>query len=231
VSERPVETVHAGVRLEAMLVGAGEGPRPTVLIFPTIMGRSDLELGFARRLVEDGYTAVVADLYGERGLPREQCRGRMNALLGDRALLRSRLLAIFETVRAQPETGAVAAIGFCFGGLCALDLARSGAEVAGVASFHGLLSPSGLPREPIAAKVIVFHGWDDPMAPPAHVEALAAELTEAGADWQLHAYGNVMHGFTNPIAADPAAGIQYDEAAARRSWASLGQFLMECFAS
>ncbi len=231
MTERPIETLHGDVRLEAMLVGAGAGPRPTVLIFPTIMGRSDLEMGFAHRLVAEGYTAVVADLYGERGLPREQCRGLMNALLADRALLRERLLGVLETVRAQPEVGPVAAIGFCFGGLCALDIARRGADVAGVASFHGLLAPSGLPPAPISAKVIVFHGWDDPLAPPAHVEALAAELTQAGADWQLHAYGNVMHGFTNPNAADPASGIQYDETAARRSWASLGDFLKECFAS
>ena len=229
MTERPIETLHGDVRLEATLVGAGEGARATVLIFPTIMGPSELEMGFARRLVADGYNAVVADVYGERGLPREQCRGLMNALLADRALLRERLLAVLETVSAQPEVGAVAAIGFCFGGLCALDLARSGADVAGVASFHGLLGPTGLPPAPIRARIAVFHGWDDPMAPPAHVEALAAELTEAGADWQIHAYGNVRHGFTNPNAADPASGIQYDEAAARRSWMSLGHFLKECF--
>lgn len=228
--ERPVETAHEGTLLEAVLVAEAAAPRPAVLVFPTIMGRSALELGFARRLAGDGYTAVVADLYGRRGLPRDECRGLMNALLGDRAFLRSRLLAVLETVRAQPEVGPVAAIGFCFGGLCALDLARSGAGVAGIASFHGLLSPPGLPPAPIRAKVAVFHGWDDPMAPPAEVEALAAELTEAGADWQLHAYGKVMHGFTNPDAADPAAGILYDARAARRSWAALGRFLEECFA-
>ena len=223
--ERSVE--HGA--FESVLVSASAEPRAALMIFPTIMGRSELELGFARHLAADGYTAIVADLYGERGLPREQCRDLMNALLADRALLRERLLAVLETVRAQPEVGPVAAIGFCFGGLCALDLARSGADVAGVASFHGLLAPTGLPPAPISAKVIVFHGWDDPMAPPAHVEALASELSAAGADWQLHAYGRVMHGFTNPNAADPASGIQYDESAARRSWASLGRFLQECF--
>lgn len=228
--ERPLETAHEGALLEAMLVAPDGASRPAVLVFPTIMGRSALELGFARRLAGDGYAALVADLYGRRGLPRDECRGLMDALLGDRPLLRSRLLALLETVRAQPEVGPVAVIGFCFGGLCALDLARSGADVAGIASFHGLLSPPGLPPEPIRAKVAVFHGWDDPLAPPADVEALAAELSQAGADWQLHAYGQVMHGFTNPDAADPASGILYDERAARRSWALLGRFLEECFA-
>lgn len=227
--ERPVETTHQGALLEAVLVAQAGGTRPAVLIFPTIMGRSELELGFARRLAADGYAAMVADLYGRRGLPREQCRGLMDALLADRAMLRSRLLAVLETMRAQPEVGQVAAIGFCFGGLCALDLARSGADVAGIASFHGLLRPPGLPPQPIRASIAVFHGWDDPMAPPSDVEALAAELNAAGADWQVHAYGKVMHGFTNPDAADPDAGILYDERAARRSWASLSDFLKECF--
>ena len=229
MTERPIETLHGDVRLEAMMVAAREGMRPTVLIFPTIMGRSELEMGFARRLVADGYNAVVADLYGERGLPREKCRGLMSALLADRALLRDRLLAVLETVRAQPDVGQVAAIGFCFGGLCAIDLARSGAEVAGAASFHGLLTPPGLAPDRVTAKVIVFHGWDDPMAPPAHVEALAAELTEVGADWQIHGYGQTVHGFTNPGANMVDRGVVYHAVAASRSWASLELFLAEIF--
>jgi dienelactone hydrolase len=227
--EREVESDQ----FEHMLVSEAAKPRPSVLIFPTIMGRSELELGFARRLAESGYAALVADLYGREhiGRPREECRTLMMALLGDRALLRDRLLAVLETARAQPEAdGArVAAIGFCFGGLCALDLARCGAEVAGVASFHGLLKPPPLPAAPISSRVIVFHGWADPMAPPADVAALAAELTAAGADWQIHAYGGVMHGFTNPKANDREAGILYDACAARRSWTSLGSFLGDCF--
>jgi len=221
-------------RFEAILVSEGPEPRPAVLIFPTIMGRTELELGFARRLAANGYAAFVADLYGREhiGKTREECRGLMIALLGDRELLRQRLLAVLGTARGQPEVDArrVAAIGFCFGGLCALDLARSGAEVEGIASFHGLLKPPPLPAAPISARVVVFHGWDDPLAPPADVEALGAELSAAGADWQIHAFGGVMHGFTNPNARDPAAGILYDARAASRSWASLEAFLEECFA-
>lgn len=233
MKERAVETQVGGARLEAMLVTDGDGARPAVLVFPTIMGRSELELGFARRLAGAGYASVVADLYGREhiGRPREECRRLMNALLADRALLRERLLAVLDAAQVQPEVdaGRVAVIGFCFGGLCALDLARSGADVVGVASFHGLLKPPPGPRaERIDARVIVFHGWDDPMAPPADVEALAAELSGAGADWQIHAYGGVMHGFINPNANDPANGILFDERAARRSWASLEQFLAEC---
>lgn len=231
---RSVRTRHGQADLEALLVPAdGAAPRPGVLIFPTIMGRSDLELGFARRLAALGYSAMVADLYGAVGLPREQCREAMNALLGDRPRLQDRLLAVLESFRPQPEVdpSRVAAIGYCFGGLCALDLARTGADVAGVASFHGLFTPPGN-REgtPIRARVLALHGWDDPMAPPASVEALAAELTRAGADWQIHAYGGTMHGFTNPSANDPERGVLYDAAADRRSWAALEAFLAEVLA-
>ncbi|HEY0312581.1 MAG TPA: dienelactone hydrolase family protein [Allosphingosinicella sp.] len=231
---RPVTLRHAEASLEAQLVpGAGLGPRPGVLIFPTIMGRSELELGFARRLAALGYSAMVADLYGAVGLPREECRARMMGLLGDRALLQDRLLAILAAFRAQPEVeaGRVAAIGYCFGGLCALDLARTGEDLRGVASFHGLFTPPGnWDGTAIRAKVIAFHGWDDPMAPPAAVTALGEELTRTGADWQLHAYGRVMHGFTNPAAADPERGVQYDAAADRRSWTALEAFLAEALA-
>ena len=83
-------------------------------------------------------------------------------------------------------------------GMCALDLARSGADIAAAVSFHGLFDPPGLPPQKIKAKVVAFHGWDDPMVPPDKVVALGKELTEAGADWQIHAYGHVGHGFTNP---------------------------------
>jgi len=234
VIEQPVEYRDSGVAFEGMLLAEAASPRPAVLIFPTIMGRSGLELGFARRLATLGYAAFVSDLYGREhlGRPREECRGLMNALLDDRALLRRRLLAALAAVRELPEVDSerTAAIGFCFGGLCALDLARSGADVKGVASFHGLLKPpSDCRPASIGARIIVFHGWDDPLAPPDNVRALADELTRAGADWQIHAYGGVMHGFTNPAANDRAAGILHDERAAARAWASCKAFLEECF--
>jgi dienelactone hydrolase len=233
---RPIEVRHRETALEALLArDSGGDQRPAILILPTIMGRSELELGFARRLVGLGYAAIVADLYGREhiGKAREECRALMMALLGDRPLLQDRLLAVLEAVRALPEVdaGRVAATGYCFGGLCALDLARTGADLRGAASFHGLFTPPGnLDGTPIKAKVIAFHGWDDPMAPPDSVEALGAELTKAGADWQIHAYGGVMHGFTNPAANDPDRGLRYDANADRRSWAALEDFLAEVLA-
>ena len=221
-----------GEELEGVLVGRRDGaPRPTVILFPTVMGVSDLEIGFARQLVELGFNGFVADLFGTqfRGAARETMVGEMNRLKGDRAALRRRLLAVFEQVRGLREAQQVAAAGYCFGGMCALDLARAGAEVAGVASFHGLFDPPGLEPGPIKAKVIAFHGWDDPLATPDKVIALAKELTEAGADWQIHAYGHVQHGFTNPQATGAIEGVRYNEVAAERSWSAFVNFLEELF--
>jgi dienelactone hydrolase len=124
----------------------------------------------------------------------------------------------------------IAAIGFCFGGLCVLDLARSGADVNGVVSFHGLLGPPGnTDGNRITAKVLVTHGWDDPLAPQEVLVKLGHELTDAGADWQIHAYGNAMHAFTNPAANNPDFGIVYQADADRRSRESMRAFLDEIF--
>jgi dienelactone hydrolase len=198
------------------------------------MGVSDLELAFGRQLVELGFNAFVADLFGKafRGSPRDTMFGEMNRLKADRGAMRRRLLAVLEQARGlgEVEEGRVVVAGYCFGGMCALDVARSGADIKGVVSFHGLFDPPGLPAEKIRAKVVAFHGWDDPMVPPEKVVALGQELTDAGADWQIHAYGNVAHGFTNPKAADlQIEGVRYNALAAERSWTSFINFLEEVF--
>jgi dienelactone hydrolase len=206
---------------------------PTVIIIPTVMGVQPLEIGFAEKLVALGYHVVIADLFGRRftpGVDKEAAFAAMGELRADRAALRNRLLAIVDEVRKREHVDEerIAVIGYCFGGQCALDVARSGADVAGVAAFHGLFDPCGLPPQPIKAKVAAYHGWDDPMVPPEAVVALGNELTAGGADWQIHAYGHVGHGFTNPNAHQMGiAGVFYHEAAERRSWASLVNFLAE----
>jgi dienelactone hydrolase len=137
------------------------------------------------------------------------------------------MAAAVEQVRALPVTdrAKVAAIGFCFGGKCVLDLARSGADVAGVVAFHGIFdAPDIATAETISAKVLALHGWDDPLAKPDDVVALAAELTAKKADWQLHAYGHAQHGFTNYNRPD-----MFEEKADRRSWAAMTAFLEEIF--
>lgn len=212
----------------------GEGPFPCVLVSHAWAGRGDFERQKAERLAELGYVGFALDNYGDgrRGGTVEENRALMTPLLQDRAMLRRRLLAGLEAARGLEAVDAarVAAIGFCFGGLCVLDLARSGADVRGVVAFHGLFHPPGLPAAPIVAKVLALHGWDDPMATPDAVLALATELSEAGADWQLHAYGGTLHAFTNPAANDPGFGTVYSERADARSWASMRAFLAEVLA-
>jgi dienelactone hydrolase len=233
--QTPVPLEFEGESLEGVLVGRRDGePRPTVILIPTVMGVSDLEIGFGRQLVELGYNAFVADLFGKQfhGAERDVCFGEMTRLRGDRAALRRRLLAVLDQARGLGEVqgDSIVVAGYCFGGQCALDLARSGADIAAAVSFHGLFDPPGLPAEKIGAKVVAFHGWDDPMVPPDKVVALAAELTEAGADWQIHAYGHVGHGFTNPKAHEIGIdGVFYDKVAAERSWTSFIDLLEELF--
>jgi dienelactone hydrolase len=220
--------------LTHVLVEAEGQARATLLLFPTVMGVTDLEAGFARDFASRGFRVLVADLFGRRFAPAERADAMtaMTALRSDRGALRDRLLAVLDLLRSQNgvEPARIAALGFCFGGQCALDLARTGTELAVAASFHGLFDPPGLPPQPIRAKVAAYHGWADNLAKPDAVVALGEELTAAGADWQLHAYGGVGHAFTNPGAA-PAPGFGYDEATSRRSFAAFYALLDETFGS
>jgi dienelactone hydrolase len=207
------------------------GPLPVVMISHDWSGRGDFVARKARRLAWHGYAAFALDMYGggKQGKSVEENQALMTPLASNRAVLAQRINAALNAVRTLPQVDAkrVAAMGFCFGGLCVLDLARSGADVRGVASFHGILKPSGLPTKPIKAKVLLMHGYDDPMAPPEDVLALAKELTSAGADWQLHAYGKTKHAFTNPDANNPTMGLMYNSDADRRSWHAMLNFFEE----
>lgn len=209
--------------------------RPTVLVAHAWGGRSAFEEGRADALAELGYTGVAIDVYGkgQRGSSTEENAALMQPLMDDRGVLQRRMIAALEGARAQPEVHSdkVVAIGYCFGGLAVLDLARVGADVLGVASFHGLLMPPvNLPSPPkIDARVLVLHGYDDPMAPPEAMTGLASELTRAEADWQIHAYGNTLHSFAVPGREDPDLGVRYNATAERRSWQALKDFLAELF--
>ena len=233
--ERRIQHEFESEQLESVFVGRrDEAARPAVILIPTVMGVSDLEIGFGRQLVELGYNALVADIFGKKfhGAERDVCFGEMNRLRSDRAALRRRLQHVLDLASGLDEVSAnqIVVAGYCFGGQCALDLARSGANFAAAVSFHGLFDPPGLPEEKISAKVVAFHGWDDPMVPPDKVVALGQELTRAGADWQIHAYGHVGHGFTNPHASDlQIEGVAYNALAAERSWTSFINLLEELF--
>ena len=233
--ERPVRHQFEREALESVFVGRRDGePRPTIVMIPSVMGITDLEIGWGRQLVELGYNAFLADIFGRefRGAPRDTMFGEMNRIKEDRAALLRRLQHLLSVARGmdEVESDRVLVSGYCFGGMCALDLARGGADIAAAVSFHGLFDPPGLPKQKIKAKVVAFHGWDDPMVPPDQVVALGQELTEAGSDWQIHAYGHVGHGFTNPKAHEIGIdGVFYHQLAAERSWTSFISLLEEVF--
>ena len=237
MAEKFVEYEHEGAVLEGFMAwdDTRGGPLPGVLVSHAWGGRGDLECDKARELASLGYCGFALDVYGKgiRGSGPEENAKLMQPFLEDRGLLQSRMAAALETLRAQEEVDAArcAAIGFCFGGLCVLDLARTGSDVRGVVSLHGLFNPPGnTAGTQIRAKVMALHGHDDPMVPVEAVNALEAELSEAGADWQIHVYGGTMHAFTNPQANDPAHGTVYNAVANRRAWVVTRDFLEEVLA-
>ncbi len=237
IETRTVEYEHDGTILEGLFAWdtVVSGARPGVLVSHAWAGRGDFENDKAKQLAGLGYSALALDLYGKgvRGSGPEENAGLMQPFLDNRQMLQQRLLVALTTLRAQPEVdaGRTAAIGFCFGGLCVLDIARTGEDIAGVVSFHGLFgAPGNTEGNRVKAKVLALHGWDDPMATPEQAIGLASELTSMGADWQLHAYGNTLHAFTNPEAKDRDFGTVYDSNADRRSWLAMQDFLGELFA-
>lgn len=207
---------------------------PTVMICHAWGGRSQFDDDKAAALAGLGYNGVAIDLFGKGvvGQSKEENQKLIEPFVEDRAMLQKRLHQNMEMVKGLDavESEKFAAIGFCFGGLCVLDIARSNGAVDGVASFHGLLGAPGNTAKAINPKVLAMHGWDDPMAPPDDVVAFGKEMTDAGADWQLHAYGGVMHAFTNPSADDRDFGTVYNAEADRRSWRAMQNFLEELFA-
>lgn len=220
----------------AALDTADATPRPGVLIVPNVLGQKEADNLVAERLAALGYVGFAGDVFGQGKRTTRESPDQavyMNELNADRPLLRDRLHASVAALKAIPEVdGArVAAIGFCFGGKAVLDLARSGGDVLGVVSSHGLFDrPDYANVNPIRPRVLVCHGWDDPLAPPEAVTALGQELSEGGADWQLHAFGGAGHGFTDrSMIGSDKPGFGFDETADRWSWAAAERFLAEVF--
>ncbi|MEE8221370.1 MAG: dienelactone hydrolase family protein [Woeseiaceae bacterium] len=236
IQTRTIDYQDGDVDLQGYLAwdDAVEGKRPGVMIAHAWAGRSDFENGKAEALAKLGYVGFALDNFGRGilGTNTAENSALIQPFLDDRAMLQGRLQIALEVLKGLDEVDAsrVAAIGFCFGGLCVLDLARTGTDIRGVVSFHGLFgSPGNTAGNKIKAKVLALHGWDDPMAPPDQVVSLAEELSSMGADWQVHGYGNTMHAFTNPQANDPDFGTVYSPDADRRSWNAMQDFLSEIF--
>ena len=214
---------------------ATPGQCPGVLIVPNVLGQKEADNLVAERFAAHGYVGFVCDVFGQgkRAQRGPEMGIYMNACLADRAQLRERLAASLAVLKSHPavDPARTAAAGFCFGGLCVLDMARAGLDILGGISFHGVYHrPDYANVSPIAAKLLVCHGWDDPLAAPDQAVALAAELTEGCADWQLLAFGNTSHGFTDESARSLGIpGIDYQESSARRAWAAADPFLKELF--
>lgn len=231
---RLVDYEDDGVALQGYLAydDSQSGPRPTVLVTHQWDGRSEFVEERARTLAASGRAAFAVDMYGKGvlGTSTEENLKLMTPLMEDRQKLARRMQAGLDAANAQAEVDPerVAAIGYCFGGLCVLDLARYGAALRGVASFHGLLKPTGFDAgKPVQAKVLVMTGAADPMVPKEDVNVFMDEMTAAGVDWQVHAYGHAKHGFTVPGADNGELGIKHNSAAAARSWKTATDFLAE----
>ena len=226
---------HDGLPLEgyAAFDPALPWPRPGVLLCHMWKGLVPFVEERARALAALGYVAFALDLYGRGVRPKttEQASREMGRLVGDIPLLRARARAGLARLADSPLVRGceVAALGYCFGGGVALELARDGADLAAAISFHGLLdTPRRATRGAVQARVLAFHGVLDPMVSEEHVRAFQSEMEDAGADWQLVVYGRAGHGFTNyELPRDPRGGLFYEPDADRRSWAAARALLAE----
>ena len=230
------ETVNyqaADIELKGYLAFPDEEKAPLVLIAHTWAGKDDFVHERAKDLAALGYVGFAVDMYGNGkvGSSTEENQSLMEPLLSDRDVLKDRITSALHFGKSLPGVAPnkVAAIGYCLGGLVVLDLARTGENFQGVVSFHGLLMGSDISEKGIQAKILVLHGERDPMVPLDMVDAFQKEMTEAGADWQLHSYGGTYHAFTKPDANDPNLGTQYNKSASERSWKSMQNFFEEIF--
>lgn len=209
--------------------------RPGILVVHQWLGLSDYEKGRCQQLAELGFVAFAVDIYGQGVRPEgpQEAAKIASIYKQDRKLYRRRLQLGLEQLRSQPtvDSKQIAAIGYCFGGTGALELARSGADIDGVVSFHGGLdSPSPEDGQNIEAKILICHGADDPFVPAADVEAMKKEFNSAAVDWQMIIYSGAVHSFTHPAAGnDNSRGAAYNALADQRSWQAMNDFFSELF--
>jgi dienelactone hydrolase len=228
---------QGGVKLEGYLAydDSIKGNRPAVLIVHEWTGIGDYVKRRAEQLAEEGYIAFAADIYGQGIRPKDRTEAAKQAGIyrADRALMRARVKAGLDQLKKNKLTdiNRIAAIGYCFGGGTVLELARSGADIAGVVSFHGNLdTPHPEEAKNIRAKVLVLHGGDDPYISSEQLKLFEDEMRSSKVDWQLVIYGNAVHSFTNPESGeDSSQGAAYNEKADQRSWKAMLSFFKEIF--
>jgi dienelactone hydrolase len=237
IVKTPVDYHQGDTHLKGLLVydNSVQTPRPGVLVFPEWWGLNDYPKHRAEQLAQLGYVAFAADMYGDDTVTDSapDATKLMTAVKGDLDTLRARAHAAFDVLSKDPhvDPNKIAAIGYCFGGTVALELARSGAPLVGVVSFHGGLD-TARPADPasIKGKILVCTGGDDAFVPPAQVEAFENEMRQAHVDWQVLVFGGAHHAFTNPAAdSHHIPNIAYNADADRRSWGAMKSFFDEVF--
>ena len=224
---------HAGVTLTGRLaIPQGAGPHPAILVMHDGAGLGTLVQRRAAQLADEGYIALATDMYGAAGASGDlDAVGRVFAELQERpGMLRERVLAAFEALRAVPrvDTTRIVAIGFCLGGQCVLELARSGAAVRAVVSFHGLLTTKEPAKKGVVkARVLSITGAHDPYVTANDVAGFQREMADAEVDWQATVYGRGWHAFSDPDVGRrrDIAGVRYDPFLERLSWAAASEFL------
>lgn len=237
IKSGPVEYQHGSLTLEGWQAhdDAKAGKRPAVLVVHQWLGLTDYEKKRAEMLAQLGYKVLCVDIYGKGIRPPSPKEGSAEAgkYKANRALLRERVNAGLAVLKQHPLTDPqrIAAIGYCFGGTTALELARSGADIAGVVSFHGALdSPAPADGKNIKCRILALHGADDPFVPAKDVDAFCTELRAAKVDWQLVSYGGAVHSFTHWHAGtDNSKGAAYNAKADQRSWEAMKTFFAELF--
>jgi dienelactone hydrolase len=216
-----VAYADGGVALSGLLARPKGNPRAAVAVFPTIYNTTPGVEAKARALAEAGYLALVCDFYGRTPADLADAFALGGAMRADAPGFRQRLRAGLATLRGYAGDLPMLAIGFCMGGQAVLELARDGADLAAVASFHGLLETAAPADKPIAARILVCHGDADALVPRGQVVGFWEEMDAVGANWHFHSYSGVGHGFTNPVMLDGSANPAYDASADRQSWAAM----------
>ncbi len=226
-----IDYTDRGTPLTGWLARPAGKPRAAVAVFPTFMNITEGVANKARALAAAGYTALVGDFYGpDAPHDFDSANAVLMQLRADPLAMRQRLRATLTRL-AELEPGIPqAAIGFCLGGMAVLELARDGADLAIVTSFHGLLQSPLPARAPIKPRILVCHGDVDFLVPRSHVTAFWEEMDAVGANWHFHSYAGIDHGFTNPLRPDGSANPSYDASADRQSWAAMLSLFDEVFA-
>lgn len=223
-----------GIDLEGFVTYPSEGKRPLVILCHAWKGRDNFICEKTRLIAKQGYVGFALDMYGKGvlGKSKEENAALKKPFIQDRHLLCRRVTKALEVASSLPyvDSKKIAVIGYGFGGICALDLVRSGAELKGAVSVYGHFDPPpSQSSKKIQAKILVLHGYRDPVVSQEELMRFEKEMNAAQADWQAHIYGNAMHAFATPEANDIDAGILYNPLAAYRAWIAIQHFLAEVF--